>query len=95
MLLRGPWLRDVKISHDWGTNIIAIQGNGIVKTIAVPKHMSSQTKCPKVLLCYDFQNGFTKEEEDIAFITELGLFSIDTISLSNVQQLEPLLSIKT
>ncbi len=24
MLLGHPWLRDVKVSHDWGTNIITI-----------------------------------------------------------------------
>ncbi len=24
MLLRCPWLRDVKTSHDWGTNIVII-----------------------------------------------------------------------
>jgi len=24
MLLRCPWLRDAKVSHDWGTNIITI-----------------------------------------------------------------------
>jgi len=24
MLLRHPWLRDVKISHDWGINIVTI-----------------------------------------------------------------------
>jgi len=24
MLLRCPWLKDVKVSHDWGTNIVTI-----------------------------------------------------------------------
>jgi len=71
-----------------------IQGNDIVRTIGVTKHLSSQTKCLEVFLCYDFQNGFTKEEEDISFTIEPSLFSIDTISLSIVQQFEPLMSIK-
>jgi hypothetical protein len=93
MFLRRPWLWDVKVSHDWGTNIITIQGNGIVRFIVVTKHLSSQTKRLEVFLCYDFQNGFTKEE-DIAFATYFGLFSIDTISLSIVQQFEPLMSKK-
>jgi hypothetical protein len=29
MLLGRPWLRDVKMAHDWGSNIITIQGNGL------------------------------------------------------------------
>jgi hypothetical protein len=34
-----------------------------------------------VLLCYDYRNGITDEEEDIIFAIELELFSIGTISL--------------
>ncbi len=30
MLLGRPWLRDVKMAHDYGSNIVTIQGNGIV-----------------------------------------------------------------
>jgi hypothetical protein len=66
----------------------------MVRTIAVTKHLSSQTKHPEFFLCYDVQNGVTKEEEDIAFIIKPVLFSIDTITLSIVQQFEPLMSIK-
>ncbi len=39
MLLGRPWLRDVKMTHDWGSNIITIQSNGIIKTIIVTKHL--------------------------------------------------------
>jgi hypothetical protein len=28
MLLGRPWLRDVKVAHDWGSNIVTIQGMG-------------------------------------------------------------------
>jgi hypothetical protein len=34
-----------------------------------------------VLLCYNYQNGLTNEEEDIIFATEPKLFSIGTINL--------------
>jgi hypothetical protein len=34
-----PWLRDVKITHHWGNNIMTIQRNGTVKTIVVIKHL--------------------------------------------------------
>jgi hypothetical protein len=30
MLLGKPWLKDVKVAHDWGNNTIIIQGNGII-----------------------------------------------------------------
>lgn len=71
-----PWLHDVKVSHDWGTNIIIIHGNGMVKTITLTKHLRSQTKCFEVFLCSDFQNGITYEEEDLVFKTKFGFFLI-------------------
>jgi hypothetical protein len=37
MLLGRPWLKDVKVAHDWGSNIVTMQGNGIVRTIIVTK----------------------------------------------------------
>ncbi len=33
MLLGKPWLRDAKVGHDWGSNTITIQGNGIIKKL--------------------------------------------------------------
>jgi hypothetical protein len=76
MLLRKPWLRDAKVAHDWGNNIVTIQGNGMVKTIIVTKHLGAEVKRPKVLLCYNYHNGITNEEEDIIFVIESLLFSI-------------------
>jgi hypothetical protein len=35
MLLRRPWLKDAKVAHDLGSNIVTIQGNGIIRTIIV------------------------------------------------------------
>ncbi len=35
MFLGHPWLKDAKVSHDWGINIITIQGTSIVKTIPI------------------------------------------------------------
>jgi hypothetical protein len=81
MLLGRPWLRDVKMAHDWRSNIVPIQGNGIVRTIIVTKHVGSEVRRPKMLMCYDYHNGIIEEEEDIIFVIELKLFSIGTISL--------------
>jgi hypothetical protein len=36
MLLGKPWLKDAKVAHDWGSNIVTIQGNGTIKTITSP-----------------------------------------------------------
>jgi hypothetical protein len=43
--------------------------------------LGGEVRRPKVLLCYDYQNGITNEEEDIIFATKPKLFSIGTISL--------------
>ncbi len=67
-LLGRPWLRDAKVAHDWGSNIFTIQGNGIVRTIIVTKHLGGGVRKPEVLLCYDYQNGIIDEKEDIIFV---------------------------
>ncbi len=90
MLLGKPWLRDVKVAHDWGSNSVTIQGNRIVQTIIITKHLGSEVRRPEVLLCYDYQNGIIDEKGHIIFATKPKLFSIGTISLPETIQ-----SIKT
>jgi hypothetical protein len=53
MLLGRPWLKDVKMAHDKGNNIITIQGNGTIITITVTKHLGAEMRKPLMLLCYD------------------------------------------
>jgi hypothetical protein len=48
MLLGHPWLKDVKVSHDWGNNIIVIQRANTVRTISIIKKLEAPTKHPKV-----------------------------------------------
>jgi hypothetical protein len=55
------------VAHYWGSNIFIIQGNVIVRTIIVTKHLGGEVRRPKVLLWYNYQNGITNEEEDIMF----------------------------
>jgi len=43
--------------------------------------LGGEIRKPKVLLCYNYQNGITDEEEDIIFVIKLKLFSIGTIKL--------------
>jgi hypothetical protein len=61
MLVGCPWQRDIKVSHDWGNNTITIQGMGRVKTIHVTKKLGAPTKCPKMLVYYDFYFGISDE----------------------------------
>ncbi len=49
-LLGRPWLRDAKIAHDLGNNIMPIQANGTVRTMVVIKPLGAKVKQPKVLL---------------------------------------------
>jgi hypothetical protein len=42
MLLGRPWLRDAKMAHDWGSNTVTIQENGIIRTIIVTKHLGGE-----------------------------------------------------
>jgi hypothetical protein len=46
MLLRRPWLRDAKVTHDWGNNTMTIQRNGMVRIIVMTKHMGAEVKRP-------------------------------------------------
>jgi hypothetical protein len=69
MLLGHPWLKDAKMSHDWGNNTITIQGIGTIRTIHVIKKLGTPTKHLEVLVCYDFHCGIYVEEEDLIFAT--------------------------
>jgi hypothetical protein len=80
-MLGRPWLKDAKVAHDWGNNVIIVQGNGIVRTILVNRKLGVETKRPQVLVCYDLMEGLTYEEEDLIFEIEPKLFTIGTIIL--------------
>jgi hypothetical protein len=81
-MLRGkPWLRDAKVTHDWGNNVISVQGNGTIRTISVNKKLGTETRRPQVLVCHKLMEGLIDEEEDLIFETKLELFSIGTIAL--------------
>jgi len=46
MLLKRPWLKDAKVAHDWGSNIVTLQGNGTVKIIIITKHLRGEVRIP-------------------------------------------------
>jgi hypothetical protein len=76
MCVGRPWLRDVKVAHDWGNNTTTIQGNGTIRTITITKRLGNELRKQEVLFYYDYQNGITNEEEDIIFATKPKSFSI-------------------
>jgi hypothetical protein len=47
MLLGHPWLKDVKVSHDWGNNTIAIQRAGTIRTIPIIKKLEAPPNIQK------------------------------------------------
>jgi hypothetical protein len=79
MLLGHPWLKDTKVSHGWGNNIIIIQRMGTIRTIHVTKKLRTPTKHTKVLVCYDFHSRIFDKEKDLMFATKTILFSIGPI----------------
>ncbi len=81
MLLGQPWLHNACVTHNWGNNLMTIEGNGMMQTIVVTKHLDNNTKCPKVLMCYDLMEGIIDKEEEIFFVAELDMFIIETITL--------------
>jgi hypothetical protein len=59
-----------------------IPRNGIVQTIVVTKHLGTNMKRPKFILCFHYENGIINEEKDLMFANEPKLFSIGKISFS-------------
>jgi hypothetical protein len=64
MLIGHPWLHNAKVTHDWGNNLITIDGNGFMRTIVMNTNLDSNMKWLKVLFGYYFVNGVIDEEED-------------------------------
>jgi hypothetical protein len=79
MLLGRSCLRYAKVTHDWGNNVIIIQGNGTFRTISVNRKVGANTRRPQV--CYDLMERLIDEEEDLIFDIELEPLSIGTITL--------------
>jgi hypothetical protein len=81
MFLGQPWLHNACVTHDWGNNLITIEGNGMVRTIVMTKHLDTNTKCFEVLLFYILTEGVTNKEKEMFFVAKLDLFTIGTITL--------------
>jgi hypothetical protein len=69
MLLGRLWFKDAKVTHDWGNNVIIVQGNGTIRTISVNKKLGAKIRRPQVFFCYDLMERLIDEEEDLIFET--------------------------
>ncbi len=56
-LLGHPWLHNVKVTHDWGHNLITIKQKDLVRTIVITKYFDMNNKRQKMLFCYDYMEG--------------------------------------
>ncbi len=83
------------MSHDLANNIIIIQGLNTIRTISITKKLGAPTKCPEVLICYDFLYGISNEEEDLMFAIEPRLYSIGTIVIPTSLWLNQLVKLIT
>jgi hypothetical protein len=64
-----------------GNNLITIEGNGTVRTIAVTKHLDGNTKLPEVLFYCDFMNDVINEVEEVLLQAKSNMFTIGTMTL--------------
>jgi hypothetical protein len=81
MLLGRRWFKDAKVTHDWGNNVINVQGYGTIRTISINKKLGAKTRNPQILIYYDLLEDLIDEKEDLIFETKPKLFSIGTITI--------------
>ena len=79
MLLGRPWLRNAKVIHDWANDQVQIMGNGTVKTVKINRQLGYEAVTPHALVCYNFAEGITDDEETILFAANPTLQPLGTI----------------
>ena len=79
MLLGRPWLRNAKVIHDWANDQVQIIGNGTVKTVKINRQLEYEAVTPHALVCYNFAEGITDDEETILLAADPTLQPVGTI----------------
>ena len=79
MLLGRPWLRNAKVIHDWANDQVQIMGNGTVKTMKINRQLGYEAVTPHALVCYNFVEGITDDEETMLLAAEPTLQPVETI----------------
>ena len=79
MLLSRPWLRNAKVIHDWANDQVQIMGNGTVKKVKINCQLGYEAVTPHALVCYNFAEGITDDEETILLAADPILQLVGTI----------------
>ena len=79
MLLGRPWLRNAKVIHDWANDQVQIMGIGTIKTVKINLQLGYEAVTPHALVCYNFAEGITNDEETILLATDPTLQPVGTI----------------
>ena len=79
MLLGRPWLRNAKVIHDWANDQVQIMGNGTVKTVKINRQLGYEVVTTHALVCYNFAEGITDDEETILLAADPTLQPVGTI----------------
>ena len=80
MLLSRPWLRNAKVIHDWTNDQVQIMGNGTVKTVKINRQiLGYEAVTSHALVCYNFAEGITDDEETILLAADPTLQPVGTI----------------
>ena len=79
MLLGRLWLRNAKVIHDWANDQVHIMGNGTVKTVKINRQLGYEAVTPHALVCYNFAEGITDDEETILLAADCILQPVGTI----------------
>ena len=79
ILLGRPWLRNAKVIHNWANDQVQIVGNGTVKTVKINRQLGYEVVTPHALVCYNFAEGITDDEETILLAADPTLQLVGTI----------------
>ena len=79
ILFGRPWLRNAKVIHDWANDQVQIMGNGTVKTVKMNRQLGYEAVTPHALVCYNFAEGITDDEETILLVVDPTLQPVRTI----------------
>ena len=79
VLLGRPWLRNAKVIHDWANDQVQIMGNGTVKIVKINRQLGYEAVTPHALVCYNFAEGITNDEETILLAADPTLQPVGTI----------------
>ncbi len=87
MLLGGPWLKQVKVYHDWGNNVLTIVMKDKIVTLNTSKKVFifvSKKPC-NLNDSYDWEHGLTNKNDKYNYQTIPNLWPIGKVSFNELK----------